>query len=113
MPYVSKKINIVGTKHDRRIKLTPEDKELIRWLREEEGTSQQKLADQFKVSKRLIQFVLDPEKLKACIKKRAERGGSKIYYNKEEHTEAMREHRQYKQQLYLKGEIKKQDHGNS
>ena len=48
MPYKSQKIVIAGTKNDRRIKLTQEDKELIKWLREEEETSYQKLANQFK-----------------------------------------------------------------
>jgi len=106
MPYLSEKIKIEGTKHDRRIKLTDQDKEYIRFLREEEGTSYQKLADQFGVSKRSIIFIIKPETLEACKKARAKRGGSKIYYDKETNTETQREHRQYKQKLFIKGEIK-------
>lgn len=106
MPYKSEKIKIVNTLFDRRVKLTPDDKELIKWLREEEQTSYQKLANQFKVSKRTIIFICKPETLEACKKKRADRGGSKIYYDKEKHSEAIKEHRQYKQELKLKGLIK-------
>lgn len=106
MPYKSEKIVIANTKHDRRIKLTPEDKELILWLREEEQISYQKLANQFGVSKRLIIFVCKPESLEACKNKRIERGGWKQYYDKEKNTESVKETRNYKQKLYVKGEIK-------
>jgi len=34
MPYKSEKIRIAGTQYDRRIKLTPDQKEYIKWLRE-------------------------------------------------------------------------------
>ena len=106
MPYLSEKIKIEHTKFDRRIKLTPEDKVLIKWLRDEEEISYNKLAIQFKVSKRTIIFICKPETLEACKKARAERGGSKIYYNKEKQSETIKEHRQYKQGLKLKGLIK-------
>ena len=52
MPYKSEKIKIAGTKYDRRIKLTKDQKEYIRWLREEEKLSQMKLAKMFGVSKK-------------------------------------------------------------
>lgn len=106
MPRLSEKIIIKNTEFDRRIKLSPDDKELIKWLREEEQISYQKLANRFNVSKRLIIFICKPETLEACKKKRAERGGSKIYYNKEEATETTKEHRQYKQKLFIEGKIK-------
>jgi len=106
MPFKSEKIKIVNTKFDRRVKLTPDDKELIKWLREEEEISYQKLADQFKVSKRTIIFICKPESLQACKDARAKRGGSKIYYEKEKHSEAIKEHRQYKQDLKIKCLIK-------
>jgi len=105
MPYKSEKIKIANTKNDRRIKLTDDDKELIKWLREEEKISYQKLANQFGVSKRTIQFICDPKKLEENKKRRAERGGWKQYYDKEKNTEVQREHRQYKQDLYIKNEI--------
>lgn len=106
MPFKSEKIKIQGTQFDKRVKLTIEDKELIKWLREEEEISYQKLANQFKVSKRTIIFICKPETLQACKDARAKRGGSKIYYEKEKHTKAIKEHRKYKQDLKIKGLIK-------
>ena len=106
MPRISEKIKIEKTEFDRRRKLTDDDKELIKWLREEEQISYQKLADQFKVSKRLIIFVCKPETMEACKKKREERGGWRQYYNKEAGTASMREHRDYKQKLFIEQKIK-------
>lgn len=106
MPFKSEKIKIQGTQFDKRVKLTIEDKELIKWLREEEEISYQKLANQFKVSKRTIIFICKPETLQACKDARVKRGGSKIYYEKEKHTKAIKEHRKYKQDLKIKGLIK-------
>jgi DNA-binding XRE family transcriptional regulator len=105
MPYKSEKINIQGTENDRRIKLTADDKELIKWLREEEQISYQKLANQFNVSKRTIIFICKPETLEACKKKREERGGWKQYYEKEKNSQSVKETRNYKQKLYLDGKI--------
>ena len=105
MPYKSGKIIIAKTSFDKRVKLTDDDKKLIRKLRAEENLSQRVLARQFNVSRRLIQYVLDPEKLAENIRKRNERGGSKQYYDKEKHREYMKEHRRYKQNLYIKGKI--------
>ena len=106
MPKKVDKIAINNEALDRRVKLTKEDKELVRWLREEEQISYQKLANRFKVSKRLIIFTCKPETLEVCKKKRAERGGSKIYYNREENTKSMKEHRDYKDKLFKEGLIK-------
>jgi DNA-binding XRE family transcriptional regulator len=106
MPYKCEKIKIEHTKHDRRIKLTSDEKELIVWLREEEKLSQRVLAAQFNVSRRTIQFILSPEKLIENKKRREERGGSKKYYDKGLQKEYMKDHRRYKQNLYVKGEIK-------
>jgi DeoR/GlpR family transcriptional regulator of sugar metabolism len=105
MPYLSQKIKIEKTIFDRRIKLTLEDKELINWLREEEQISYQKLANQFNVSKRTIIFICKPETLEASKKARLLRGGSRIYYDKDNNRETIKEHRQYKQNLKLKGLI--------
>jgi DeoR/GlpR family transcriptional regulator of sugar metabolism len=113
MPYLSRKIKIEKTEFDRRIKLTPDDKELIKWLREDEQISYQKLADRFGVSKRTIIFIIKPETLEACKKKRAERGGWKQYYDKEANTEVQREHRQYKQKLYVEQKIKLNEKTNN
>ena len=105
MPRRSDETPINNKKLDRRIKLTEDDKELIRWLREEEKISQQKLADQFGVSKRLIQFVLNPEKQKKNFELRQKRGGTKQYYDKDKHRDYIRDHREYKKDLFNKGLI--------
>lgn len=103
MPYKSEKIKIEKTSHDRRIKLTEDQKDKIR---SEVGKSQRKLAEEYGVSRRTIQFILSPEKLLENKKRRLERGGWKQYYNKDKYNQEMKEHRRYKQELYLKGEIK-------
>jgi transposase len=103
MPYKSTKIKIMNGAYDKRIKLTVAQKNEIISLK---GTiSQRKCAEMFNVSRRTIQFLWDPEKLKRNIQRRQERGGTKQYYNKEKHREQMKTHRRYKQQLYLEGKI--------
>ena len=106
MPRKSDIIAINNEKLDRRVKLSQENKELIVWLREEEQISYQKLADRFKVSKRLIIFTCKPETKIKNLEDRLLRGGSKAYYDKEKHRVSMKEHRDYKNQLYKKGLIK-------
>lgn len=64
-----------------------------------EGVSINSISKIFKVNKRLIQFILFPERQKRNLELRQERGGSSIYYNKEKHTIAIREHRNYKKEL--------------
>lgn len=103
MPFKSEKIKIRGTKHDRRIKLTEEQRQEIR---EDSFLSMRALANKYGVSKRLVQFIKYPERLEACKEARQNRGGSRIYYNKAYNTRAIREHRQYKQKLFLTGKIK-------
>lgn len=106
MPYTSEKIKIVGTCFDRRRKLSEDKKEYIRWLREEEKISYQKLADMFNVSKRMIIFVCNPEKYEKNKEQFKERKKKGLYkYNKEEWSSIMREHRRYKQELHLEGKI--------
>jgi len=106
MPRKSDTIAINNEKLDRRVKLNAEDKELVKWLREEEQISYQMLANRFGVSKRLIIFICKPETLLKCKEHRAERGGWKQYYIKEERTIAQNEHRAYKKELFQQGLIK-------
>jgi hypothetical protein len=93
----------VGKKNDRRIKLTDEQKDEIKSLGD--NHSQRELARMYGVSRRLIQFIIYPEKLEENKKRRAERGGSAVYYDKEKHRQSMKEHRDYKKSLIEKGEI--------
>ena len=102
MPYKHIEYKIPRDK-DRRVKLTEEEREQIReWYGK---ISQRKLAKIFNVSRRLITFIGCPEKYKRNLEQREARGGSKIYYDRAKHTKAMKKHRKYKQELYLKGEV--------
>ena len=106
MPRLSDTIPIKNEKLDRRVKLTSEDKELVKWLREEEQISYQKLANRFGVSKRLIIFICKPESKIKDLENRAKRGGSKIYYDRETHNASIKDHRDYKKELFSQGLIK-------
>lgn len=99
MPYTCE----IPKEHDRRIKLTDEQKEEIR--RNYGKISQRKLAAAFGVPRRLIQFIGDPDKKKRDLELRAARGGSNIYYDRKKHNLAMKKHRQHKQKLFLKGKL--------
>jgi ribosome-binding protein aMBF1 (putative translation factor) len=106
MPYKSEKIKIEGTTLDRRRKLTEDQKEYIRWLREEEGLSQRKLAAMFGVSRRLITFILDPEKEKRSKERGKQlRKEGRYRYTKEQWADVMKEHRHYKEKLHKDGFI--------
>lgn len=106
MPYKSEKIKISGTQYDRRIKLTPEDKEEIIRLQKEKNMSQRALARTFHVSRRLITFILDPEKLeKNRIRQKEMRSTGKYKPTKEQWADTQREHRNYKEKLSKEGKI--------
>jgi DNA-binding XRE family transcriptional regulator len=106
MPRISDTIPIKNEKLDRRVKLTADDKELVKWLREEEQISYQKLANRFGVSKRLIIFICKPESKAKDLENRVKRGGSKIYYDRETHNASIKDHRDYKKELFSQGLIK-------
>lgn len=96
---------LINKEDDRRIKLSDKDKALIVKLYTTTDTSHRKLAAQFGVSKRLIQFIVNPASKEANDLSRAMRGGSKVYYSKNKQKEYMKSHRRYKQQLYLNGDL--------
>jgi hypothetical protein len=54
----------------------------------------------FRCSRRLVQFITDPDKHIENLERRRENGGSKAYYNKEYHSKKVNEHRQYKKELF-------------
>lgn len=106
MPYKSEKIKIKGTAYDRRQKLTPEQKEDIRWMYANTDTSQRKLAKLFNVSRRLITFVLNADQEERNRKLLKQKKAEGLYkQSKERRAAIMREHRRYKQQLFCQGEI--------
>lgn len=104
MPRISDALSIKDEKLDRRVKLSSAQKEEILQLKEKH--SQRGLAKMFGVSRRTIQFIIDPAKHEENLLRRKERGGWKQYYDKESHREAIKEHRDYKKDLFNKGLIK-------
>lgn len=106
MPFKHLKYKI-KKEDDKRIKLTDNQREEIK--KNYGKISQRKLAKAFNVSRRLIQFIGDPEKKKRDLILRKIRGGSKIYYDKSKHRLAMKKHRKHKQELYLEKRLEGQD----
>jgi len=104
MPYLCEKINLKETQK-RSAKLTAEQRTEIYQKYATGKYSQRALALEYGVSRRLVTFIIDPKKQEENLQRRSERGGSKQYYDREKHTKAIREHRKYKQGLFLKGEL--------
>ena len=105
MPYTHEvnHIKLVGLQ-DRRRKLTDEQKAEIIRLRDE-GWSLMKLAKEFEVSKKSILLIVNPES-KAKNDKYGRDNWRKFQKAKEKNAEAVRKTRLYKQELFLKGELK-------
>ena len=104
MPYVSERIKLSEVQ-DRRRKLTEEDKEEIRHRYKIGDGSHRSLAKEYGVSKSCIQILVNPERAKA-VSQRIKEHWRDYRPSKEEWAKTMREHRQYKHELYLKGELK-------
>ena len=96
---------IIGDyRNDKRTKLSPEQKKDIRKLYSTGEWSQRQLAREFDVSKRLVQFILDPKKLARAV----ELHDSKKYYKGgKDWRDTMRRHREHKKILLLEGKLKK------
>lgn len=92
MPY---KKRYLTEAQDRRIKIPKSEYSNIKTMHKQ-GQAIRAIARQYGVDHRLIQFILFPERHAKNLQDRAERGGSKIYYNRDKWRETMREHRQYK-----------------
>lgn len=107
MPYKSEQIKIEKTIHDRRIKLDIDDRNII--IRKyQQGASLRSLGREYFVDKATIKAIINPEWYAEKQEKTRKYGK---YYR--EHVETnkqranyMKNHRRYKQKLYLKGEIK-------
>lgn len=92
---------------DRRIKLTERQKEDIRAIHDDptQPISQRQLAKRYGVSRRTIQFVLNPddyEKQKARARERRRDGR---YYDREKCSQSVQKTRQYKRDLLASGKI--------
>lgn len=101
-----RKTDIIPLDHyflDRRTKLLPCMKERLHDMYEKNGSSIHSLSKTFGVSRRLIQFELFPERKHKNLQDRYERGGSVIYYKGgSEWAETMKEHRDYKKEVFKK-----------
>lgn len=105
MPYKSEKIKL-SKEQDRRVKLSDEQKEEIRAKYTTGLYSQRGLAIEYNVSRRLISFILDEEKAKRAAEQlKARRADGRYKPSKEQWAETMREHRRYKQKLYIDGKL--------
>lgn len=106
MPYKSEKIKL-SREQDRRIKLTDEQRMEIKDKYATGFYSQRKLAAEYHVSRRLVSFIIDKEKAKKAAEQLRERRADGRYKpSKEEWAATIREHRQYKQKLYVEGKLK-------
>lgn len=105
MPRKSDLLPINDRTLDKRIKLTDAQRVEIKNRYQVNVVSAQKLADEYKVSKRLIQFIVDPSKHEENLKRREERGGTMHYYDREKNKNYMKKHRDYKKQLFEEGKL--------
>jgi transposase-like protein len=89
----------LSPEHDRRRKLTPEQRREIHALYFQQGEPIREIARRFSLvcSRRTIQFILFPERLQKLQEISKEEKRHLKYYNREKHTKAMKEHRRYKQ----------------
>ena len=104
MSYKSEKLKLSETQ-DRRRKLTDDQKEEIKRIYAEGKCGTRPLAKQFGVDRTTIQRIVNP-----AIKQRQHdyiaKNWRKYRPTKEEWAEKIKEHRHYKQELCLKGELK-------
>ena len=103
MPYKSEKIKLDATQ-DRRRKLTDEQKAEIK-QKYSLGISQRSLAKEYNVSRGSIQIIVNPQ-IAEAKRNRIKEHWRDYRPSKEEWAATMREHRHYKHELYLKGELK-------
>lgn len=108
MPYKSEKKGLlIPQEYKASTRISDEDRlEVVRLRKENPGYwSQRKLASKFGVSRRLITFILDPEKAQRAKELFAERQKTGRYYDKEKRKFEMRRHRAYKRQLFEEGKL--------
>lgn len=103
MPYKSEKIKLKGLQ-DRRKRLTDEQREEIKKLYGTGCYSLNGLAKRFEVSKKTVLLIVNEESAERAKQYRKDHW-QEWKSSKEEHREAIRNTRKYKQELYLKGEL--------
>jgi predicted transposase YbfD/YdcC len=86
---------VVGS--DKRMKLSPEDKDEIRVLRGE-GYTLSAIAEHFGVSKKLIHLITSPTAREKAAQYRQDVGW-RHYYDKTKHAAYMKSHREHKRKF--------------
>lgn len=104
MPYKSEKLKL-NDNQDRRRKLTDSQREEIRTLYRSGSHSWNSLANQYGVSKGTIGSIVS-EVRQSSIRVYNKDHWREKQLTREQHNEAVRKTRRYKQELYLKGELK-------
>lgn len=104
MPYKSSSIPL-SESQDRRRKLTDAQREEILHRYNTESIGTRPLAKEYGVSRSLIQVIVNPA-IAERKKQRIKEHWRDYRPNKEEWAKTMREHRHYKQELYLAGKLK-------
>ena len=103
MPRKSDSMAINNPKLDKRVVLTDEQRESIKAEHESGTISIRGLERKYGVSRRLIQFILFPERQEKAKKQFAERQKDGRYYDKDKHRAYMKKHRDHKKELHEKG----------
>ncbi len=92
------RVNKINPVLDRRKKLSDADRQQIKDSHRI-GVSIRGIAAMFGVNRRLVQFILFPERQALNLKHREDRGGWKQYYDKDKWRESMAAHRDYKRKI--------------
>lgn len=109
MPFRVDKMTIGNPENDNRVKLSDADRKKIVEEFKTGLISQRALARKYNVSRRLISFILDPEKAERAKEQYKERRKDGRYYKREKHNEAMKRHRSHKRELDSKGLLKEEE----
>ena len=99
MPSPSEKIALADPFLDRRTRLLPCQRERTLALRNRDGLAYRAIAKIMGVSRRLVYFVINPDKQAEQKALAVLRQADGRYYDRARHTAAVREHRQHKQAL--------------
>ena len=105
MPPKTDNIQIADAFFKKSAKLLPCQKEMILW-HYNKGSTIVELAARFKVNRRTIDFIVHPEKLAENRLRLKEKGGAKIYYDKEVHRQRIAALRQHKKDLFTQNKTK-------
>lgn len=106
-PYEKAQTIRLDEKHDRRVRLTQDQKKEIMELYDKGDISHGELARMYGVSRTLIGIILNPERARK-VKERFKEHWREYYlrHGKQHHSEAVRNTRNYKYRLFMSGDIK-------